>query len=68
MFYIFFSDDHSRVILEKDDGDYINANYIDVSLIYFYLNYPLKKQEDVLMQSVLSATHFLCNFTLKKLS
>ena len=35
-------DDHSRVVLEKKDGDdlsdYINASYIDVSIITFKFN------------------------------
>lgn len=36
---IFLTDDHSRVILRKNagsDSDYINANYIDVSLLHFF--------------------------------
>ena len=36
LFSLSFIDDHSRVILDKEEGDpdsdYINANYIDVSL------------------------------------
>ena len=35
LFYCSYTDDHSRVILDKEEGDpdsdYINANYIDVS-------------------------------------
>lgn len=28
-----FADDHSRVVLDREvEGDYINANYIDVSV------------------------------------
>lgn len=30
-----FVDDHSRVILASKRADYINANYIDVSLCHF---------------------------------
>ena len=34
-FYFIFLDDHSRVVLDKlegdDDSDYVNACYIDVS-------------------------------------
>lgn len=40
MISIFLSDDHTRVKLEADDDphdDYINANYIDVSMISFFL-------------------------------
>ena len=36
----FFSDDHSRVILEKIDGneltDFINANHVDVCIFSHY--------------------------------
>ena len=36
-FFLFIPDDHSRVLLRKTNGessDYINANYIDVILLF----------------------------------
>lgn len=39
--YLIFTDDHSRVVLSSSTSNYINANYIEVSLrvtlYYFYL-------------------------------
>ena len=39
---LYFSDDHGRVVLEEDqsepDSDYINANYIDVSVKFLIWN------------------------------
>lgn len=36
LLFLFFSDDHSRVVLSLNEGDpnshYINANYVDVSI------------------------------------
>lgn len=38
--YLFFTDDHSRVVLNAstNESDYINANYIEVSLHVTWLD------------------------------
>lgn len=41
---IHFVDDHSRVILERKRADYINANYIDVSLCPFDISINILKK------------------------
>ena len=40
--FVFFSDDHSRVVLtgrrETPGSDYINANYVDVRLLFYRID------------------------------
>jgi hypothetical protein len=58
--YVFFADDHSRVILKEhppdDDNGYINASYIDVSLQVRNLS----STEIFSLQCFLRKSSFLC--------
>ena len=52
--YFCFSDDHSRVVLSgNEDSDYINASYIDVSLVSLLIYYNSLKLFALLLCSSL---------------